>query len=247
MATLVQCVSIPRSGHHYLIKLLRAYFNDRSTDTRRMTYCEYYHCCKTRPCRIFGTGSTSPADVHLQKSHDEFLRYADEEIEPPLPISNLAKHLIQFRYPIPSTISEFRLTQARRRQDCGNDRTGSVTHDLLPDPLDWLPYATTAIEYRNRFLEKWILQNPWVDSDQYCFLNYDHLLAQPYETLCEVIRFARPDEIVNPSRVEAALAKRPVKPKRNPQDFEFASTLSELEPLWAAVWNASKAKLKMNC
>jgi len=253
MASLLQCVSIPRSGHHFLIKLLRAYFNDRSTNTQRMTYCEFYHCCKTRPCRLYDSEfPSSHARVHVQKSHDEFLRRRDKEHEPPFEISNQGKHLVQFRHPIPSTISEFimvnkKLRERQKNEDATIERECAESNPIPPPTVaDWLLFSTRDLEYRNRFLEKWILRNPWVESDQYFFLNYDHLLAHPHETLCEVIRFARPDEIVNPSRVEAALAKRSVKPKRNPQKFEFASTLDEFEPLCADIWKACKEKLKMN-
>ena len=100
-----------------------------------MSYCEYYHCCKTRPCRLFDPGTAPGVDVYFQNSHDEFLRYADKEIEPPLPVSNLIKHLIQFRYPIPSTISNFRLAQERQWQDSKNNGTG----DPQAAHLDWLP------------------------------------------------------------------------------------------------------------
>ena len=253
MASLLQCVSIPRSGHHFLIKLLRAYFNDRSTNTQRMTYCEFYHCCKTRPCRLYDSdSSSSQARVHVQKSHDEFLRRRDKEHEPPFEISNQGKHLVQFRHPIPSTISDFimvnkKLRERQKNEDATIERECAESNPIPPPTVaDWLPFSTRDLEYRNRFLEKWILQNPWVKSDQYYFLDYDQLLACPKEELTNVIRFACPEEPIDDSRIEAALARHPVKPKRDPQDFEFASTLSELEPLCTDVWNASKAKLKLN-
>ena len=83
------------------------------------------------------------------------------------------------------------------------------------------------LEYRNRFLEKWILRNPWIESDQYFFMDYDHLLAHPQETLCEIIRFALPEEIVDHQRIEKALTRRPVKPKTKPPGFQICLDLEQ--------------------
>ena len=252
MTTLVQCASIPRSGHHYLEKLLRRYFNPKGSKTKRMAYCEYYGCCKTRPCRLYKPDlETSVAKVHLLKSHDEFLRTNDEQYEPPLDPTNEVKHLVQIRHPIPGTISEFLMVNSnltKRR----NSYDGEAVEDRpLKSPLpasskdDWLSFAAMQLEYRKQFLEKWILRNPWFDSQQYYFLDYDSFLASASEKLREVILFLCPEESIDNSLIESIFAERPVKPKRNPLDFEYASTLDELDRLYAETWQACREKLSL--
>ena len=246
MTTLIQCVSIPRSGHHYLVKLLRRYFNAKTRQTKRLAYCEYYHCCKMRPCNLYEPDSeTSAAKVHLLKSHDEFLRRNDEDYEPPLEVCNKVKHLVQIRHPIPSTISEFLLANSKLKKEQRGDKHTSVDGTSNSTTLDWLPFSIHELQYRKSFLEKWILQNPWVESPQYYFLDYDRFLASPSEKLREVILFLCPEESIDNSLIESIFAKRPVKPKRNPLDFEYASTLDELDRLCSDTWQACREKLSL--
>lgn len=106
-----------------------------------------------------------------------------------------------------------------------------------------MSFAKWQLKYRIRFLEKWVLQNPWWNSEQYYLLNYETLVTQPLATLCGVVRFALPNEEVNLDRAQSALAQRPVKAIRNPLDFEFASTFSDLELLCSDVWAECEKKL----
>ena len=253
MATLVQCVSIPRSGHHYLVKLLRGYFNAKSTNTKRMAYCEYYHCCQTRPCSMYDSNSASSVGkIHLHKSHDEYLRRYDENYEPPLEVSNQVKHLVQIRHPIPSVISDFLMINSKLRkrrliEDQINNK-GRAKSDPTPvsNSVNWSHFSIRELEYRKRFMEKWILQNPWVGSDQHYFLDYDYWIARPKETLRKIILFLCPEESIDDSLVQSTFSRRPVKPKRNPQDFEYVSTLDELDPLCAGTWQACREKLGLD-
>jgi hypothetical protein len=240
MSQCIQSVSIPRSGHHFLVKLLRRYFNEGRSDEKRMSYCEYYNCCSARPCQLIGSKDWASVDVHFQKSHDEYLRHPDGRPEPPMSVTKDTKHLIQFRHPIPSTISDYRLVNKRLRKKAEKEN--------MPCPPasteeQWMSFAKRQLKYRIRFLEKWVLQNPWWDSEQYCLLNYETLVTQPLATLCGVVRFALPNEEVNLDRAQSALAQRPVKAIRNPLDFEFASTLSDLELICSDVWAECEKKL----
>ena len=47
----------------------------------------------------------------------------------------------------------------------------------------------------------------------------------------------------NPDRAQSALGSRPVKAVRNPMDFEFASTLADLELMCSDVWTECEKKL----
>ena len=243
MTDYIQSVSMPRSGHHFLVKLLRAYYNDKDRGIRRMRYCEYYNCCSTRPCKLWATEENPCVDVLIQKSHDEYLRRADVHFEPPVRVSSAGKHIIQFRNPLHSTISDFRLEQEQLHAECekATDKF-SQTCDLTPEDR-WVHFAERQLDYRTRFLKKWVLENPLLDSEHYYPLNYETLLTRPLDTLAEVLRFAKPNEQVSLNRVKAAFVKRPVKKMRNPLDFEFASTLGRLELICSEIWSECIEKL----
>ena len=84
----IYSVSFPRSGHHLLARLLRAYF--RSS----MKYCGYYGsdgCCGQVPC-------ANPATTY-SKNHDGRLRLSQ----------SLGRYVIQYRSPIPTLISDYEL------------------------------------------------------------------------------------------------------------------------------------------
>ena len=243
MTAYIQSVSMPRSGHHFLIKLLREYYNDKDRGIHRMSYCEFYNCCSTRPCRLWDTEENPCVDVLIQKSHDEYLRRADKHYEAPVKVSNTGKHIIQFRNPIHSTISDFRL-ELERLHAGGEKETDEITRscDLTPENR-WVHYAERQLDYRTRFLKKWVLENPFLDSEDYYLLNYETLLTKPLDTLGEVLRFTKPSEQVNLSRAKAAFVNRPVKKMRNPMDFEFASTLGRLELICSEIWSECIEKL----
>ncbi len=82
-------VSIPRSGHHYLARLLRAACG------RQLHYCDFYgthDCCRSVPCRRSG------ATILLQKNHDLDLRLAND-----LPG---VRYLVQIRHPVVAALSD---------------------------------------------------------------------------------------------------------------------------------------------
>jgi hypothetical protein len=84
-------VSWPRSGHHLLVNLLRAYFG------KGFGYCEFYSpqldCCRSVPC-------ARRDRIHLTKNHDFDLT---------LPQLEGQKYLIQYRDFIPSVVSNYEL------------------------------------------------------------------------------------------------------------------------------------------
>ncbi len=87
----VVSVSIPRSGHHMLQRILSAYFEPR------FHYCETYlaaDCCRTFPCRR-DHGENA---VFLQKTHD---------FNGKVPILRHALYLVQVRHIVPQTLSYF--------------------------------------------------------------------------------------------------------------------------------------------
>jgi hypothetical protein len=123
-------VSIPRSGHHYLMRRLRHYFD---ADWR---YCEFYKptdCCKTVPC----TWPLADGMVSVQKSHDFKLE---------LPKDPGCRYLVMARHIVPQTISNFEVAVGRNARP--DTRAGFEAF-----ARQWLPY------YRG-FVRKWALERP---------------------------------------------------------------------------------------
>lgn len=89
----VQMVTIPRSGHHLLVRLLRA--------ARPVRYCGFYRpreCCRQIPC---------VAGMELQRTHDFAGR---------TPRIETLRYLIQVRDIVPALVSGFEL-HAQRHPD----------------------------------------------------------------------------------------------------------------------------------
>ena len=90
-------ISVPRSGQHMTEKALRFYYKLLQKD---FVYCEYYTCCKCRPCKknIFA----------YQKNHD-FEIGTENEIK----MNHLEKYIFFFRDNILQQMeSHYRLTLA---------------------------------------------------------------------------------------------------------------------------------------
>src|SRR5215208_533293 len=82
-------VSVPRSGHNLVVRLLQALCSDD------LFYCERYRvetCCQAVPCVRRGT-----REVSFQKSHDL-------ELDLPRDVAD-AFYLIQQRAPVPAMLS----------------------------------------------------------------------------------------------------------------------------------------------
>lgn len=125
--------SMPRSGHHLLARLLRAYFQ------QEFHYCEYYkpeHCCGTIPCR-----KPRPVDhsnrFFMQKSHDFRLKDA---------VLDQYKHIIQYRHPLPRAQSNFELAV---QNGMARDNQKSFKRFFRRD-----------MRYFIRFYRKWIASPP---------------------------------------------------------------------------------------
>ena len=82
--------SLPRSGHHFLARLLRGVLG------RELQYCEFYTppgCCKQIPC----TKRTGAAVIY-QKQHDR-------QGEVPQDLAD-ALYVVQHRHPLPQALSD---------------------------------------------------------------------------------------------------------------------------------------------
>jgi len=121
-------VSIPRAGHHYLIKLLSLALG------ADFFHCEYYTplgCCRTIPCRQ-GDGRR----VVFQKNHD-----FDLSVPPDLPG---VTYVVQHRAPLLATLSDREYLARLEGAHRADDRDEFVV---------WLGEKAA---YLRRFWEKWM-------------------------------------------------------------------------------------------
>jgi hypothetical protein len=105
-------VSLPRSGHHLLVRMLQLYFGPR------FGYCEYYGprrtvvCCDRFPCARGGRISTS-------KNHDFGFRAA---VPAGLPV------IVQIRRPVEALVSEFELHVRNGQPDTAEEFRAFAEH-----------------------------------------------------------------------------------------------------------------------
>lgn len=129
-ATLLLGVSFPRSGHHFLERLLRA------AARPDYGYCEFYGppgCCRTIPCARPGIG------LHLQKNHDFGL-------DLPRDVAGVV-YVLQTREPVGAAVSDREL----HVQAHGPASAGHADHEV------WL--GRKAAHYVG-FHERWIATPP---------------------------------------------------------------------------------------
>jgi hypothetical protein len=97
----VQGISFPRSGHHMLVDVLKAYFGSA------FHYCGFYSLCDRRPC--------PEPSTNLQKNHDHRLDVPRDECR---------DYLIQYRHPLPAVASHYELRLRRaeiaQEDDCAD-------------------------------------------------------------------------------------------------------------------------------
>lgn len=181
--------SVPRSGHHFLQRILCFYFG---TD---MHYCEWYgppDCCRQVPCTRIGYRAT------YQKSHDwDFTLRQDVDD---------GLYLVQYRHPIPEALSD---------RDLMRDSIAgpSFNYRLTRDHYGWW-LAAKAIYFR-KFHEKWFERRP----PNAVYLNYDALTQEPADTIAPIIEWVDgsvdPERLAgaiaeaSPSRSSGAEAYKP--------------------------------------
>jgi len=121
-------VSIPRSGHHFLVRLLHETFG------AEFRYCEFYtadDCCRTVPC-----ASTGDAAVFFQKNHD-----FDLTLPPDLPG---VVYVVQHRDPVMSLLSD------REYLATMEGEVRAADHD------EYVVWLGQKASYYERFFDKWL-------------------------------------------------------------------------------------------
>lgn len=152
-------VSMPRCGHHFVERLLRAAYDGV------YEYCEFYspsNCCKTVPCKTKADLTGDRTHVFYQKNHDIGLT---------LP-RNIACDmiLIQYRAPLDQSVANF------------DNYTRVFKHD---DTASSMPYFLASnANYYIQFFRKWIQVAP----ENVFLLKYEDLCDRPVETIRQIGR-----------------------------------------------------------
>jgi hypothetical protein len=168
--------SIPRSGHHFLSRILRSYFGEE------IRYCSYYkvkNCCKQIPC-VRNEGK----EIVYQKHHDQFFT-----LPPNLPG---VTYIVQHRHPVPEALSDLELHIKRHAKEGKRDYTTSRRRFI-----SWLG---RKIWYYKMFHDKWIAPAP----HNAILVDYEDLARDTVGTVEEIL--IRLGLTPSRERLEAAVA-----------------------------------------
>lgn len=204
----VMGVSFPRSGHNIIHNIFYHYYGDR------LVYCDAInkdgtHCgCRNFPC-------INPANT-FSKNHDFGLKTGKGT-----PVIDTTSYLVQYRTPVRSIASNFKLYQRRKLlQFC---------LPVLGGQRMWRHFAGIQIKLWKSFVNKWAigLQESQID---HLNCSYQELLDFPLETARKAIEFTSLQP-VNVARLEEALNKTAPRPLGRLKDFPFVDHgyFSELE------------------
>lgn len=180
----LQGVSLPRSGHHLLERILRKYFQ-----TDRI-YCDYYYCCQSVPCR-----KKKPFSKH----HDLNLN---------LPVEEDVTYIVQFRMDPQSQFEAyFRFFEKQYRN-------GNVTFDVEKNfpyfqgfynkyfeayhlSLDeetrlsaYHQFVNDHLSYYLSFFQKWI-------HPHFFLVPYELFINSPQKYVVEIIHRLYPNHRIN--------------------------------------------------
>ena len=161
-------VSMPRSGHHFLVRLLQAYYGEQ------FSYCETYgksrrDCCQKIPC-IEVDKSLDNSHVFMQKNHDFKLES---------PFLKNYKYIIQYRHPIPRSVSNFEVF-IRNGDDIDKKNTKLNFYNFLDKEADYY------ISFYQKYIESRL--------PNILLLKYENLVDQPEETFRKVVTFIQDDD-----------------------------------------------------
>ena len=157
---------MPRSGHHLLVRLLTGYYQND------FFYCDYYgvhnkSCCKKIPC-INYQEKLEADSVFMQKSHDHALKD---------PVLDDYKYLIQYRHPIPRSISNFQL-YIKKDSENRNTKEG------------FKKFLHIEHNYYIGFYEKWLRDA----KNNILLLKYEDLSTSSLESIQKVVKFINDNE-----------------------------------------------------
>jgi len=193
-------ISYPRSGHNIIHEIFSRYYQ------KELIYCDAFnisgaHCgCRSVPC--VNTDNT------FSKNHDFGLATGSG-----LPIVENASYFIQYRTPVRSITSNFKVHSSKKR--IKYDRLGFVGEKY------WRHYASSKIDRWKSFVNKWVigLQDSSIDRFN---CSYQTLLEAPMRTARKAIQFTSLQP-VDEVKLRNILKKVDPRPLDNLRDFPFVN------------------------
>lgn len=167
--------SMPRSGHHFLVNMLKKYFEED------ILYCEHYrakNCCHSTPCQTPYKESKNNK-YFFQKGHDHKLR--DDILEG-------YKYIIQYRSPVERMQSDFDLFSFNREEK--DNESYFFNH-----------YAINQKKYFINFYNKWI-KNPPKNS---IVVLYDDIINDKERQLKNIIQFIDPNLTLDENKIKEVI------------------------------------------
>ncbi len=194
----VEFVTFPRSGHHLLVSLLTEVVPD-------IGYCERYHC--SGRCRGDGGGGMVPCideSKNIVKNHDYGLRTC---------VDSRSRYVVQCRTFLESAVSDFELRLRRDSELAAAYKAQGVYFSLDHSEYSWRKYALWAVEFWNKFIDKWVLSM----RDLNCLVvRYEDILRDPAKVVSDVLVFVGID-FNKPCRLDFGEVKK----KRDLTRFDF--------------------------
>lgn len=187
----IQCITFPRSGHYLLERALHKYFGNK------FHYCEFYSHCRHTPC-------TDPL-TNFQKNHDFGLK---------LPITDSDKYIIQYRNPIASIISWYRMHVWYLQ----NPETASKSLVKKDCKDEWLRFLNEQIEYWRGFVHKWVIDNLHPSTH---WLKYEDLIGNPKKYLKAVVKYMMPGEKANVQMIAAIINELDIRSRSDINKFKY--------------------------
>ncbi|MGJ3241439.1 MAG: hypothetical protein ACFE0O_00565 [Opitutales bacterium] len=189
----VQGVSVPRSGHHLLARMLGNYFAGR---------WRYYD--------LYAEGhffNRPPRGTTFAKHHDNWLNQGRLfRVRFPVRFRKSGAFLVQVREPYAAFISAWELR-------CRERPKAPATRDA------WLHYVRRQTDYVAKFLRKWV--EPEAPPGVRLILTYDQLTEQPEAALDAAIRFCAPGEQPDPDRLSHIVRHQGVAREREVAHFRY--------------------------
>lgn len=192
----VQCISIPRSGHHLLVSFLFKYFSMKKK-YENFEYCNKYNTCKTCPC------SCENGNVVFQKNHDLGPSFPDVEYDRKM------RYIFQYRKDIVSQIiSNFKLIYEKRSKK---------ELETLDTREHWEKAALNGVKYYNRVIEKWYIdKKPNVH-----LIAYEDLVLNPNMEILKALSFFIDKGDIDKDLISKIVEKQNIEFKNKKEDFKY--------------------------
>ena len=192
----VGLISYPRSGQHLTESVLKYYHEEMD---KPYTYCEYYSCCNTFPCK---------KDNKFQKNHDFWLINNWGNAEPQkLKILDENKYIVLYREDIIAQLESY--FRFETNQNWNFERC-----------IKFMKHKT---QYYKSFVSKWVAPK----RDNILSFKFEDLVKNPNQEYQKMMKFIYPEFTTSSDLNEVELFVDNGSRKRVKRKIEYKSSLSD--------------------